>query len=65
MIIYTYYINNRSDEIITIDNQNKFSEDNLSKEKKEEIKKNSKEEENLDLTIEKHYKNNNLVYIKA
>ena len=50
---------------LNYNNQNKFSEDNLSKEKKEEIKKNSKEEENLDLTIEKHYKNNNLVYIKA
>ena len=50
---------------LNYNNQNKFSEDNLRKEKKEEIKKNSKEEENLDLTIEKHYKNNNLVYIKA
>ena len=26
VIIYTYYINKRSDEIITIDNQNKFSD---------------------------------------
>ena len=56
---------NLSNFNLNYNNQNKFSEDNLSKEKKEEIKKNAKEEENLDLTIEKHYKNNNLVYIKA
>ena len=35
------------------------------KEKKDSSKENIKEEENLELKIEKHYKNNNLVYIKA
>ena len=50
---------------LNYNSSNKFGEDNLKKEKKGNLNKNTKEEESLDLKIEKHYKDNNLVYIKA
>ena len=50
---------------LNFNNQNKFGEDNLKKEKKNDKNKEINEEESLDLKIEKHYKDNNLVYIKA
>ncbi len=50
---------------LNYNSSNKFGEDNLKKEKKSNMNKNTKEEESLDLKIEKHYKDNNLVYIKA
>jgi flagellar hook-length control protein FliK len=50
---------------LNYNSSNKFGEDNLKKEKKGNMNKNTKEEESLDLKIEKHYKDNNLVYIKA
>ena len=56
---------NLSNLNLNYNNQNKFGEDNSRKEKKDNFNKNNKEEESLDLKIEKHYKNNNLVYIKA
>ena len=56
---------NLSNLNLNYNSQNKFGEENLRKEKKNNLNKNTKEEENLDLKIEKHFKNNNLVYIKA
>lgn len=50
---------------LSYNNQNKFGEDSSRKGKKDDTKKNVKEEESVDLKIEKHHKNNNLVYIKA
>ena len=50
---------------LNFNNQNKFGEDNLKKEKKNDKNKEINEEESLDLKVEKHYKDNNLVYIKA
>ena len=49
---------------LNFNNQNKFGEDNLKKEKNDKNKDIS-EDESLDLKIEKHYKDNNIVYIKA
>ena len=37
----------------------------VKKDKKDHTKKDVKDEESVDLKIEKHHKNNNLVYIKA
>lgn len=50
---------------LNFNNQNKFGEDNLKKEKKDDKNKDISEDESLDLKIEKHYKDNNIVYIKA
>ncbi len=50
---------------LSYNNQNKFGEDSSKKGKKDDTKKDVKEEESIDLKIEKHHKNNNLVYIKA
>ncbi|MEC6997417.1 MAG: flagellar hook-length control protein FliK, partial [Pseudomonadota bacterium] len=50
---------------LNFNNQNKFGEDNLKKEKKNDKNKATNEDESLDLKIEKHYKDNNIVYIKA
>jgi len=50
---------------LSYNNQNKFGEDSSKKDKKGDTKKDVKEEESVDLKIEKHHKNNNLVYIKA
>ena len=56
---------NLSNLNLSYSGQNKFGEESSKKEKKDSSKENIKEEENLELKIEKHYKNNNLVYIKA
>ena len=50
---------------LSYNNQNKFGDDSSKKDKKDSTKKDVKEEESVDLKIEKHHKNNNLVYIKA
>ena len=50
---------------LNFNNQNKFGEDNLKKEKKNDKNRETNEDESLDLKIEKHYKDNNIVYIKA
>ena len=50
---------------LSYNNQNKFADDSSKKDKKDNTKKDVKEEESVDLKIEKHHKNNNLVYIKA
>ena len=50
---------------LNLNNQNKFGEDNIKKDKKNDKNKEINEDESLDLKIEKHYKDNNLVYIKA
>ena len=50
---------------LSYNNQNKFGDDSSKKDKKDHTKKDVKDEESVDLKIEKHHKNNNLVYIKA
>ena len=50
---------------LNFNNQNKFGEDNIKKEKKNDKNKDISEDESLDLKIEKHYQDNNIVYIKA